>query len=620
MDLLVLQGDVDEFREITGIINRDMDLVTLSDENLRRVFMIFEIAFGVVNARTKPVTEADLDQLWCSSVDSMVAVAKQVFDYASEMTFQDLDEQWKQAVLGMLRGARNVISKQSVLNSTQQGVIEELLAEVGLTRDERLLVSELESQSKEHDLSVEACCKPCISWPRNGRITVEWIQVLISTLKWSSWKDPKEFHNVIPVTVVKKLINAASKIMRGEKNCVKIHVKEDSEVVIVGDIHGQFHDLIALFEENTGFPSDRQYFVFNGNYVGGGSWGLEVLLVLLAWKVLIPHRVFLLRGNHESKDCTLTNGFWSEICTKFGLKECKSVYDKCLESFKAFPLASVIANSLYTTHGGLFRSEGSGSSKSSKSVKRRKLNTLCLGSLKELAKVNRFLEDVPENSLLADVLWSDPSLETGIRENKDKRSGLLWGPDYTEEFLSENHLKLIIRSHEGPDARTGHEDSRNLLNGYSKDHDVASGQLYTLFTAPSYAQFGGFDNVGAYAVIKPPKFDSPIFLPLKAAKRPEAPLYDSFLYEDFDSDGAEDFVSTDSEEEHNLTLRDAIEPRDMTLMETNIELNKKMLAQGEKIKQLESLVEELRKEQGDRAKRMEDMLSTLLQQSSHKGS
>lgn len=53
MDLLVLQGDVDEFREIMGIINRDMDLVTLSDENLRRVFMIFEIAFGVVNARTK---------------------------------------------------------------------------------------------------------------------------------------------------------------------------------------------------------------------------------------------------------------------------------------------------------------------------------------------------------------------------------------------------------------------------------------------------------------------------------------------------------------------------------------------------------------------------------------
>ncbi|KAJ0007559.1 hypothetical protein Pint_28962 [Pistacia integerrima] len=62
-----------------------------------------------------------------------------------------------------------------------------------------------------------------------------------------------------------------------------------------------------------------------------------------------------------------------------------------------------------------------------------------------------------------------------------------------------------------------------------------------------------------------------MFLPPKAAKRPEVPLYDSFLYEDFDSDGAEDFVSKDSEEEHDLTLTDAIEGRDMTLNEFWVE-------------------------------------------------
>lgn len=55
MDLLPLIGDVDEFKEIMGIINKEMDLVSLSDENLRRVFMIFEIAGGVVNGRTKQV-------------------------------------------------------------------------------------------------------------------------------------------------------------------------------------------------------------------------------------------------------------------------------------------------------------------------------------------------------------------------------------------------------------------------------------------------------------------------------------------------------------------------------------------------------------------------------------
>lgn len=57
MDLLPLQGEVDEFREIMGIINKEMDLVSLSDGNLRRAFTIFEIASGVVNGRMKPVRE-----------------------------------------------------------------------------------------------------------------------------------------------------------------------------------------------------------------------------------------------------------------------------------------------------------------------------------------------------------------------------------------------------------------------------------------------------------------------------------------------------------------------------------------------------------------------------------
>lgn len=212
-------------------------------------------------------------------------MARQVIDYAQDMTFQDLDEQQKQAVLKMLRSASNIISKQCILDASQQGVLDELQVEVGSATREITVGWETENQSEERDASPQVSTMPSLSWPQKGRITLEWIQTLISTFKWSAWKDPKEYQNVMPVTVVKKLINAASKIMRGEKNCVKIRVREDSEVIVVGDIHGQFHDLISLFEENAGFPSDRRYFIFNGNYVDKGSWGLEVLLVLLAWKV-----------------------------------------------------------------------------------------------------------------------------------------------------------------------------------------------------------------------------------------------------------------------------------------------------------------------------------------------
>ncbi|KAL5822477.1 hypothetical protein ACOSQ4_020377 [Xanthoceras sorbifolium] len=92
----LVQGEVDEFREIMGIINKEMDLVSLSDANLQRVFTMFVIANGVANGQSKPFTQADVDGLCCSSVDGMVAVARQVIDYVREMTFEELDEQQKQ--------------------------------------------------------------------------------------------------------------------------------------------------------------------------------------------------------------------------------------------------------------------------------------------------------------------------------------------------------------------------------------------------------------------------------------------------------------------------------------------------------------------------------------------
>ncbi len=49
-------------------------------------------------------------------------------------------------------------------------------------------------------------------------------------------------------------------------------------------------------------------------------------------------------------------------------------------------------------------------------------------------------------SLLAsDVLWSDPTHLPGMRTNTARGSGVLFGPDVTEQFLRDNGLKLIIR-------------------------------------------------------------------------------------------------------------------------------------------------------------------------------
>lgn len=157
----------------------------------------------------------------------------------------------------------------------------------------------------------------------------------------------------------------------------------------------------------------------------------------------MPCRVYLLRGNHESKYCTSVLGFEVEVETKFG-NQGEYVYNKCLDCFKELPLASIIANCVYTTHGGLFRSMHATSLRRSK---RKREERLELGSLEDLSKVQRSLIDAPDegpNIILTDVLWSDPSKEDGLVEKSFRERGLWWGPECTEDFLKQSNLKVIL--------------------------------------------------------------------------------------------------------------------------------------------------------------------------------
>jgi hypothetical protein len=119
-------------------------------------------------------------------------------------------------------------------------------------------------------------------------------------------------------------------------------------VTVVGDIHGQFHDLIELFRVGGEVP-DTNY-LFLGDYVDRGAASCETITLLVLLKLRYPRRFTLIRGNHESRQVTQTYGFQAECIRKYGSTY---VWTQFMELFDFFPIAAVIDERIFCVHAGL---------------------------------------------------------------------------------------------------------------------------------------------------------------------------------------------------------------------------------------------------------------------------
>lgn len=245
-----------------------------------------------------------------------------------------------------------------------------------------------------------------------------------------------------------------------------------SPITLCGDIHGQFHDLLQLFEVG-GWPPATQY-LFMGDFVDRGYNSVETFLLLLALKVRFPDRVHLIRGNHESRQITQIYGFYDECLRKY---DSANVWRYCCDVFDYLSLAAVVDGETLCVHGGLSPS---------------------ISTLDQLRLLDRKRE-VPHEGAMCDLLWSDP--EDGLRGwgISPRGAGYLFGRDICDTFRDVNQLSMICRAHQ------------LVMEGYKQMWDQT---LTTVWSAPNYCYRCG--NVASVMVL-PGKGEAPQFRLFEAA-------------------------------------------------------------------------------------------------------
>jgi len=268
------------------------------------------------------------------------------------------------------------------------------------------------------------------------------------------WYQHAKTCKYLPESDLNRLCDLVSLLLIEECNIQPV----STPVTICGDIHGQFYDLLELFE--TGGDIVQTNYIFMGDFVDRGYYSLETLTLLLVLKAKYPQKITLLRGNHESRQITQVYGFYDECLNKYGNAE---PWKRCCKLFDLLTIAALIDDKILCVHGGLSPE---------------------INSCDQIQLLDRN-QEIPQKGPFCDLVWSDPDDVIQNWRPSPRGAGYLFGEQVTKEFLHVNGLSLICRAHQ-----LIQEGIRYQFNS----------QLVTVWSAPNYCYRCG--NMAAVLAFK----------------------------------------------------------------------------------------------------------------------
>ncbi|CAJ0931161.1 unnamed protein product, partial [Mesorhabditis belari] len=250
---------------------------------------------------------------------------------------------------------------------------------------------------------------------------------------------------------VAQVLGAAKEALKKDNSLIEMN----PPIVIVGDIHGQYYDLLRMFslfnDKDRNEPVSgtlTQKYLFLGDYVDRGSRSLECIMLVFVLKILFPKKYGLVRGNHECRPINRVYGFFDELQDRFGNEEAEALWQTFNETFALLPLAGLVGKKIFCMHGEL-------------------------------------VSDRFTSPLAMDLLWADPMIDLiGFMPNQVRGVSVYFGESEVVKLCKSLNIDLIVRAHQ------------MMQNGYGF---FCGRKLMTIFTAPRY--FPERNNKAAVLVV-----------------------------------------------------------------------------------------------------------------------